>query len=85
MDRAVLQSIVDRGLQLIAGRRRGGATELTARCQELLSERGEASGTALALDCAAHYRRLAPDAKSLFSEPSAPRFSTRPENGRVGS
>ncbi len=64
--RGVWQSIANRGLQLIAGRRNGSAAELTVRSRELLSERGEASGTALALECVEHYRRLAPDARRAF-------------------
>jgi malonyl-CoA decarboxylase len=55
----LINSIADRGLELFAfGRDRSLPDDLPGICRALLSERGEASGIALARELVALYRRL---------------------------
>jgi len=62
----VWESIASRGLELLAKRGFGKAAPLMSVCRELLSERGEASGTALAREVSERYRAAAPKARELF-------------------
>ena len=63
--RRVWQSIANRGLQLLT-RRNASASGVTELAKELLSERGEASGMALAIECIERYRRLSAEARRAF-------------------
>ena len=62
----VWESISTRGLELLAKRGFGRSAPLMSICRELLSERGEASGTALAREVAERYRAATPKARELF-------------------
>lgn len=64
MLRNIWDSIANRGLELLG--KRVDATTLTSLCRELLSERGEASGTALARNVAEHYQRLNVSERETF-------------------
>jgi malonyl-CoA decarboxylase len=62
----VWESIASRGLELLAKRGRGRPSPLLSVCRELLSERGEASGTALARQVAERYLAATPKARESF-------------------
>jgi malonyl-CoA decarboxylase len=62
--RKVWDSIADRGLDLL--RRAAGTVPLESLCRELLFERGEASGIALAREIAERYRGLKGSAQEAF-------------------
>src|ERR1035437_2890023 len=62
--RQVWDSVADRGLGLL--RRATGSVPLESLCSELLSERGEASGMALAREIAERYQGLSGSAKEAF-------------------
>ena len=63
----LFNSIADRGLELFAfGRGRGMPDSAAGLCRALLSERGEASGIALARELVAHYRGLDADGREAF-------------------
>ena len=62
--RKVWVSIADRGLDLL--RRASGNAPLESLCRELLSERGEASGIALAREISVRYQRLPGSGKEAF-------------------
>jgi malonyl-CoA decarboxylase len=61
--RWVLDSIADRGLSVLGGLTRGPIESL---CQVLVSERGEASGTAIAREIATRYREATPAQRLRF-------------------
>jgi malonyl-CoA decarboxylase len=82
----MLQTIADRGRSLMAGRQRRPAGEartatLVERCEELLSIRGEASGTALARDILADFYELKTGERIAFFEALAKAFG--PERERL--
>ena len=62
----VLNSIADRGRELLT--RRDKAASLEELCQNLLSQRGEAIGTALARDVVDGYGALNPEDRLEFFE-----------------
>lgn len=64
--RSVLNSIADRGRELLT--RRGKAASLEELCQDLLSQRGEAIGTAIARDVVDGYGALNPEDRLEFFE-----------------
>ena len=69
----MLQTIADRGRALIAGRQRRPTAEartatLIERCEELLSVRGEASGTALAREILFDFQELKTGERIAFFE-----------------
>lgn len=69
----MLQTIAERGRALIAGRQRRPAGEvrtatLVERCEELLSIRGEASGTALAREILLDFQELKTGERVAFFE-----------------
>ena len=66
MFRQVWDSIADRGLDLRRRWRAAGATSPESLCRELLFERGEASGIALAREVTERYRGLARSAREAF-------------------
>ena len=76
----MLQSIAERGRSLIERTRdrRGIAEQRSASlaqlCEELLSERGEASGVALAREILSRYRQLKTGPRIAFFEALASRF-----------
>jgi malonyl-CoA decarboxylase len=77
----LLQTISDRGRSLIDRReRRGGTPQSTANlvdlCEELLSNRGEASGAALAREILALYSELTIGPRIAFFESLATKFGT---------
>jgi malonyl-CoA decarboxylase len=79
MLKEVLDSIANRGLELLG--KRANATSLTALCRELLSERGEASGTALAWKVAEYYSRLTPaEREAFFLSLLGPEFLPAPKD-----
>ena len=59
------ESIADRGLTLL-GKGFDATASIETLCAELISERGEASGTALARAIIQRYRALAPAARTRF-------------------
>src|SRR5712691_910794 len=63
--RRVMDSIADRGLALL-GRSFAARASLESLCEELVSERGEASGTAIAREIADRYNALAPARRLRF-------------------
>jgi malonyl-CoA decarboxylase len=65
MFRDVWESIANRGLDLIS-KRFAASASLTTVCRELLSEKGEASGAALARRVAELYDRAAPAVRDAF-------------------
>jgi malonyl-CoA decarboxylase len=79
MLKEVWDSIANRGLELLG--KRANATSLTALCRELLSERGEASGTALARKVAEYYGRLTmPERETFFLSLLGPEFLPDPKD-----
>jgi malonyl-CoA decarboxylase len=78
----LLQTISERGRSLIdrARERRGSPTETTENladlCEELLSNRGEASGVALAREILTRYAELTIGPRIAFFEALATRFGT---------
>ena len=69
----MLQTIADRGRALLAGRNRRVSGEartatLIERCEDLLSGRGEASGTALAREILIDFQRLKTGERVAFFE-----------------
>ncbi|HTS50702.1 MAG TPA: malonyl-CoA decarboxylase [Bryobacteraceae bacterium] len=64
--RDVWDSIANRGLDLLGRRGRAAAGSLSSLCLELLSERGEASGAALAREVADRYLQLTPVGREAF-------------------
>ncbi len=77
----LLQTISDRGRSLIDRRERRGATpqstaNLVDLCEELLSNRGEASGAALAREILALYAELTIGPRIAFFESLATKFGT---------
>ena len=64
--RDVWDSIAYRGMALLGRRSRAGAGPLSSLCLELLSERGEASGTALAREVAEQYQQLNEAGRQTF-------------------
>src|SRR5262245_2072097 len=64
--RDVWESVANRGLDLLGKRLATGPTTMAALCRELLSERGEASGAALARKAGELYSRLTPQAREAF-------------------
>lgn len=77
--RQVWDSIADRGLELLRGRA-ARASGMESLCRKLLSERGEASGIALARELAERYRKLsAPARESFFLALLRPAFLPDPE------
>ncbi|MBW8724043.1 MAG: malonyl-CoA decarboxylase N-terminal domain-containing protein, partial [Inquilinus limosus] len=63
----LINSIADRGLELFAfGRGRPWPQDPLGLCRALLSERGEASGIALARELVALYRALDPAGREAF-------------------
>jgi malonyl-CoA decarboxylase len=78
--RDVWDSIANRGLDLLGKRGRAGAGSLCSLCLELLSERGEASGTALARGVAEQYQQLTPAGReSFFLKLLQPEFLADPQ------
>jgi malonyl-CoA decarboxylase len=82
----LLQTISDRGRSLIDRRERRGVTpESTANlvdlCEELLSNRGEASGAALAREILALYSELTIGPRIAFFESLATKFG--PDKSRI--
>jgi malonyl-CoA decarboxylase len=63
---AVWENIAYRGLELLSRRGFGRTSPLAFVCRELLSERGEASGTALAHELAERYLKLTPALREAF-------------------
>src|SRR5579859_3048597 len=63
---AVWENIAYRGLELLSKRGFAKAAPLASVCRELLSERGEASGTALARELAERYLKLTPALREVF-------------------
>ena len=84
----LLQAISDRGRALVErtrGRRTAGperSESLVDMCEELVSVRGEASGTALARDVLAHFAELTTGPRIAFFEALAHRFG--PDEARIG-
>jgi malonyl-CoA decarboxylase len=77
----LLQTISDRGRSLIDRRERRGVTpqstaNLVDLCEELLSNRGEASGAALAREILALYSELTIGPRIAFFESLATKFGT---------
>jgi malonyl-CoA decarboxylase len=75
----MLQTIAERGRALIAGRQRRPTGEtrtatLVERCEELLSGRGEASGTALAREILLDFQELKTGERVAFFEALAQTF-----------
>jgi malonyl-CoA decarboxylase len=64
--RSTLESIAEHGLTFLRGRGLSPATPITRLATDLLSERGEASETALARELIARYKRLSPAEKEQF-------------------
>jgi len=84
----MLQTIAERGRALIAGRARRPAGEtrtatLVVLCEELLSGRGEASGTALAREILADFQLLKTGERVAFFEALAHTFGPDGERLRV--
>ena len=82
----MLQTIADRGRSLMAGRQRRPSGEvrtatLVERCVELLSGRGEASGTALAREILADFQEMKTGERIAFFEALARTFG--PERERL--
>jgi len=83
----LLQAISDRGRALVdrtRGRRGAGperSESLVDMCEELVSVRGEASGTALARDILAHFAELTTGPRIAFFEALAHRFG--PDTERI--
>jgi malonyl-CoA decarboxylase len=63
---SVWESIAARGFEILAKRGSRKAATLDSISRELLSEHGEASGTALARDLAERYTGLPPDGREQF-------------------
>ena len=63
--RRVLSSIADRGRTFFAG---VSCASIEQLCQDLVSERGEASGTAIAREITDRYRELTPEQRLRFFE-----------------
>ena len=79
--RDVWDSIANRGLDLLGRRGRAAAGSLSSLCVELLSERGEASGTALAREVAERYQQLRPSGReAFFFSLLQPEFLADPES-----
>ena len=76
----VLNSIADRGRELLT--RRVKAASLEELCQDLLSQRGEAIGTALARDLVDGYRALNPEDRLDFFEALAENYPADFEKDR---
>lgn len=77
----MMQSIAERGRQLVAGRSRRSPAEartatLLVRCEELLSGRGEASGTALAREILSDFQHLKTGERIAFFEALAETFGS---------
>jgi malonyl-CoA decarboxylase len=76
----LLQTIAERGRSLIVRERRDSPAETTENladlCEELLSNRGEASGVALAREILARYTDLTIGPRIAFFEALATRFGT---------
>lgn len=64
--RDVWESVANRGLDLLGKRFSGGTTTMAAVCRDLLSERGEASGAALARKAGEMYGRLNAQSREAF-------------------
>ena len=64
--RQTLESIAERGLTFLRGRGLSTSTPITRLATDLLSEKGEASETALARELIARYKRLKPAEKEQF-------------------
>src|SRR5258708_31379518 len=64
--RDVWESVANRGLDLLGKRFAHGPNSMAALCHDLLSERGEASGAALARKAGELYARLSPPAREAF-------------------
>ncbi|HYA17862.1 MAG TPA: malonyl-CoA decarboxylase family protein [Bryobacteraceae bacterium] len=62
----VWESIAVRGFELLAKRGFVKTAPLASLCRDLLSERGEASGTALGRELGERYRELTPKAREAF-------------------
>ena len=62
----VWESIAVRGFELLEKRGLLKTTPLASICRDLLSERGEASGTALARELGERYRKLTPKGREAF-------------------
>jgi malonyl-CoA decarboxylase len=79
----LLQSITERGRTLLERARRGERTarseDLVELCEELLTNRGEASGVALAREILAHYAELTTGPRIAFFEELAHRFGADPD------
>lgn len=86
---SLLQGVADRGRELLrlSGRERRPQTKalgydpvsaLSSICRELLSERGEAKGTALACEALERYRELPADDRRRFFCDLADHFGPRP-------
>lgn len=63
-----IESVMQRVLGGFTGRSKPGAEALAGLCRTLLSQRGEASGVALARDVAALWQGLTPAARAAFFE-----------------
>jgi len=76
----LLQSITERGRTLLERTRRGERTarseDLAELCEELLTNRGEASGVALAREILARYAELTTGPRIAFFEELAHRFGS---------
>jgi malonyl-CoA decarboxylase len=82
----MLQTIAERGRSLMTGRQRRPAGEvriatLIERCKELLSGRGEATGTALARDILADFQEMKTGERVAFFEALARTFG--PDSERL--
>ncbi len=64
-----LTSIADRGREILeASNKRSSSREMSTLCDELLGEKGEALGTALARDVVETYEKFGPSEKLAFFE-----------------
>ena len=63
---AFLSGIADAGRELISGEGRAGASDLPGLCRDLVSQRGEALGVALAREVVRAYQALDQDARLSF-------------------
>ena len=71
----IWNSIADRGREILLQRVGGRSVTIEAWCRDLLSEKGEASGTAIARDVVESYRAMNQDEKLEFFRLLAAEFS----------
>ena len=98
--RNVWESVANRGLDLLGKRHAKGPTNMAALCRDLLSERGEASGAALARRAGELYARLDASAREAFFQSlldgqflpdrqavlaAAERYKTKPDSESIAA